>query len=157
MNKITRNITVPISVDRAFHSFVDRLGEWWPAEYTWSQDQLQRIAIEGREGGLCSEVGPYGFRCDWGRVTAFETDRKISFTWQISPQRVPEPDPSRASNVNVSFNGEGAATSITFEHTNFEKHGEGAKQYQEAMASDRGWDYILEQYKAYCERSALRR
>jgi hypothetical protein len=33
-------------------------------------------------------------------------------------------------------------------HTGFERHGEGAEGYAEAMGSEMGWPYILERYRS---------
>jgi len=76
---------VPVPPRRAFEVFVDEFGSWWPAEYSWSGETLVRIAIEPRTGGMCVEVGPHGFRCDWGRVLAYEPPRRLVFSWQIGP------------------------------------------------------------------------
>ena len=154
MNELVKHITVPVSAAQAFDNFVNSLGDWWPPAYTWSQDQLQTITIEGKENGLCTEIGPYGFRCDWGRVLAFEANRRICFTWQISPERVPEPNPEQASVEDVTFTGNDSATQVTLTHRDFEKHGEGATAYQQAMASEQGWEYLLTRYQSYCEHPA---
>ena len=62
---------------------MNELNEWWPKEYTWSQDKLKEIRINGQKDGLCTEIGPYGFRCDWGRVTELTENEKIKLKWQI--------------------------------------------------------------------------
>jgi uncharacterized protein YndB with AHSA1/START domain len=129
--------------ERAFAAFAD-LGTWWPPEYSWAGDVLEEIGIEPREGGHCYELGPHGFRCDWGRVTAWEPPRRLVFTWQIGPQREPAPDPARASEVEVRFE----ATSVTLEHRGFERHGPDHENYRAALASEHGWPYILGRYAA---------
>ena len=122
---------------------------WWPPEYTWAQQSLAEIAIEPAEGGRCYERGPHGFSCDWGRVLAWEPPDRLVFTWQISPQRVPQPDPARSSEVEVRFAAEGAsATRVELEHRHFERHGEGADGYRAAMTSEHGWPLLLERFAA---------
>ncbi len=144
---IQQEIDVEMPLAEAFSRFVDRLGEWWPAEYTWSQDALEEIVIEPREGGLCSEHGPDGFRCDWGRVLRFERPTGLSFSWQIGPGREPVPDRHKASEVEVRFERVGEATTrVALEHRGFERHGEGGEEYSAALSSDQGWPYILERY-----------
>jgi uncharacterized protein YndB with AHSA1/START domain len=143
MEAIQHTVEVPLPRDRAFARFVEHLGEWWPAEYTWSQDVLEAIGIEPREGGMCFERGPHGFRCDWGRVIAFEPPERLVFTWQIGPNRDPVPDDRRASEVEVRFDG---ATQVQLEHRRFERHGEAAEAYRAALASEQGWPYILGRY-----------
>jgi uncharacterized protein YndB with AHSA1/START domain len=140
------SVSVPVAPERAFAAFAEELGAWWPPEYTWSQRVLEDIGIEPGEGGMCFERGPYGFRCDWGRVVAWEPPSRLVFTWQISPSRVPDPDPERASSVEVTFADDGDGTRVELVHGGFELHGEGAESDASAMASEYGWDMILGRY-----------
>jgi uncharacterized protein YndB with AHSA1/START domain len=143
---IRSTVTVPVAPDRAFAAFTDSFGEWWPPEYTWAQHKLEEIGIEPRSGGMCFERGPHGFRCDWGRVVAWEPPGRLVFTWQISPTRVPDPDPDHASEVEVRFEGDGDGTRVELLHSGFERHGDGADTYSAAMGSEYGWDRILARY-----------
>lgn len=152
MGKIAKRLKISISTDRAFQKFVHELNEWWPREYTWSQDKLKKIIIDGRKGGLCTEIGPNGFRIDWGTVTELKESEYISLKWQISPKREPIPNPEKASNLKVSFIENGDSSILDFEHFNFENHGEGYDDYRKMMNSEQGWDYILHNFKTYCER-----
>jgi uncharacterized protein YndB with AHSA1/START domain len=145
---IRRVVTVPLAPESAFALFTGDFARWWPTAYTWAGAALETIGIEPREGGLCFERGPHGFRCDWGRVLAWEPPRRLLFTWQISPQRVPQPDPAQASEVEVVFAPQGDATEVTLAHRHFARHGDGAAGYREGMASPEGWTYILAQYAA---------
>ncbi len=117
------------------------------AEYTWSQEALAAIGIEPRAGGSCFELGPHGFRLDWGRVLAWEPPSRLVFSWQIGPTRVPEPDPARASEVAVHFEPADGGTRVALVHRAFERHGDGAEDYRAAMYSEPGWDYILGRYR----------
>jgi uncharacterized protein YndB with AHSA1/START domain len=143
-------IVVRAAAEDAFARFVDEIGTWWPREYTWSRDVLERMTIEPRVGGHCYELGPHEFRCDWGRVTAIDPPHRIVFTWQISPTRAPEPDPAHASEVEVRFDGgDDGSTKVALEHRHFDRHGDGGPQYREAMSSEMGWRWILQQYAAH--------
>jgi uncharacterized protein YndB with AHSA1/START domain len=143
VNAVTHTLAVDADPERAFTAFAD-LGAWWPPEYTWAGETLQEIGIEPRADGHCYELGPHGFRCDWGRVTAWEPPRRLVFTWQIGPQREPVPDPAKASEVEVRFE----PGSVALEHRGFERHGPDAENYRAALASEHGWPYILERYAA---------
>lgn len=151
MERITKRLKVGISTDAAFRKFVSELNKWWPKEYTWSQDNLKEIRIDGKKNGLCTEIGPHGFRCDWGRVTELNVNKNIELKWQISPKREPVPNPDKASDIKVDFTRDGHSTTIRFEHFNFENHGEGFDDYRKIMDSEQGWDYILNNYKKYCK------
>jgi uncharacterized protein YndB with AHSA1/START domain len=146
---MTHEITAPFPRERAFARFTGEMTSWWPPEYTWAQRSLAEIGIEPREGGSCYELGPHGFRCDWGRVVTCEPPARIAFTWQISPQRVPQPDPAKASIVEVRFEPEGdGATRVALTHRHFARHGEGAEGYEAAMSSPQGWPLLLERFAA---------
>lgn len=147
---VRSSVRVPVSAAEAFRVFTEAFGSWWPAAYTWSGEALETIAIEGEVGGRCFERGPEGFECDWGRVLTWDPPRRVTFTWQISPTRVPEPDPSRASEVDVRFRDGDGGTTVELVHGGFEQHGEGAPGYRDAMGAEHGWPLILEKFAAAC-------
>lgn len=91
---------------------------------------MKDIWIDGKENRLCTEIGPYGFRCDWGRVIKLIENKKIEIKWQINSKREPVPDPNKASDVKVKFVSNEDTTTIELEHLNFENHGNGAKDYR---------------------------
>ena len=79
MEKISREFNLGIAREKAFQKFLNELNAWWPKEYTWSQDKLKEIRIDGQKDGLCTEIGPNGFRCDWGRVTELADNIRIKW------------------------------------------------------------------------------
>ena len=149
VDAIRRETTVDVSPSRAFALFTEDLGAWWPRDYTWGQQALQRIAIEPRDGGRCFEEGPHGFHSDWGRVLACQPPNRLVLTWQIAPDRVPVPDPDRASEVEVNFSPKGdGGTRVELEHRGFERHGDGGAGYRDGMDSPQGWTLLLERFAA---------
>lgn len=148
-DELRHSTTVPASAAAAFERFARGLQVWWPREYTWSGEVLERIEIVPEEGGACYEVGPFGFRCDWGRVLAWEPPGRLVLAWHIAPDRTPEPDPERASEVELCFVEEGEdRTRVELTHRKFHRHGDGGEGYREAMESPGGWEYILNRYAA---------
>jgi uncharacterized protein YndB with AHSA1/START domain len=144
---VRRTLTVAAPRERAFAVFTDGLATWWPREYTWGRDVLETIAIEPREGGRCYERGPHDFQCDWGRVLAWNPPHQLVISWQISPHREPEPNPAKASEVDVRFMAEGpASTRVEFEHRELTRHDEEGMSYRDALNSPEGWTYILDCY-----------
>ncbi|WP_300601255.1 SRPBCC domain-containing protein [Niabella sp.] len=130
-----------------FDLFINRLYSWWPRAYTWAGDTLVNIEIDAVADGWCTETGPLGFRCNWGRLVQVVPGEKLVLLWQISPSRAPEPDPDKASLVQVQFDDAShGATRVTIRHMGFENHGDGAAGYAKAMDSDKGWKYILETF-----------
>ena len=148
-DSLKRVIIVNKPIDEAFDKFV-QLENWWPKEYTWSKEKLEHIFIEPRKDGKCIEKGPFNFECDWGRVINWDPPYGLVFTWQISPNRVPEPNPDKASEVEVNFSEEeNNRTRVELEHRCFSNHGDGAEEYRDALDSDIGWKYILNQYEKH--------
>lgn len=146
---VETTVVVPLPLPRAFDRFARELGDWWPREYTWGQDVLREIGIEPRREGLCFEVGPHGFRCDWGRVLEWDPPHRLRLTWQIGPRREPVPDPARSSAVTVSFASDGdGRTRVELVHDGFERHGPDGAGYRDAMASPEGWPLIVERFAA---------
>lgn len=141
-------LLAPAAADQAFAVFTGSLADWWVREYTWSgPEALAELGIEPRAGGMLYEIGPYGFRCDWGRVLTWDPPRRLVFTWQIGPDRVPLPDPARASEVEVLFQPDGPEqTWVEVEHRYFDRHGAAAEGYREALTA--GWHELLSRYLA---------
>jgi uncharacterized protein YndB with AHSA1/START domain len=141
------DVLVPIAQTEAFRLFAEGFDAWWPREYTWSQQALEGIGLEPRAGGRCTERGPKGFRCDWGRVLEWSPPARLVLSWQIGAQRQPQPNPEHASTIEVVFRPEGSrATRVCVEHRELWRHGEGAAGYRAAMASEQGWKFILQRY-----------
>ena len=149
---IFSEIVTTTSIEDSFSIFVDHLQDWWPREYTWSQQALKRMTIAPYINGHCFETGPYDFRCDWGRVLEFERPFHIAFSWQINPARVPVPDSDKASKVTVMFKTlEDKTVRVRLIHSSFDKHGPEWEEYARAMNSEKGWAFILEKYRQYLE------
>ena len=144
---ILQAVTVPVPVEEAFSAFVG-LARWWPREYTWAADTLEEIGIEPGEGGLCYERGPHDFTCHWGRVLTWEPPTGPVLAWQISPDRVPEPNPAKASEVEIRFHPAGSGTRVELEHRALARHGDAAGAYRQGMASPEGWPHLLDRYAA---------
>lgn len=147
---IHKQIEVDLPNEQAFNAFINEFALWWPKEYTWAKDKLVEISIHPIPGGHCTEKGPNDFRCDWGTVSDVKRGEYITIKWQISPMRVPEPDPRKASEVFISFRMTGdERTTIELRHDQFENHGDGYEKYVKAMNGEQGWDYILTCFAAH--------
>ncbi len=150
---IRHEVTVETTPGDAFAAFTDGIGTWWPPEFTWSGQLLERLVIEPRSGGFCYELGSGGMRLDWGRVAAWEPPQRLSFSWQVGPDRVPEVNPARASQVDVRFEAVGLdRTRVILVHDGWERHGDGGEAYREQFDAARAWPRMLEAYCAVVER-----
>ena len=152
MDSLTTSAEVKLPISDAFDLFINKITLWWPSEYTWSKDALVELTVDPIPNGLCSEIGPNGFRCDWGTVMEITNNRRFSFKWQITASRVPEPNPDKASEVYVLFSEIGSTgTQVQLAHKKFGNHGEGYERYRDAMASASGWPYLLSSFARYAE------
>ncbi|MCM0673909.1 SRPBCC family protein [Micromonospora phytophila] len=147
-------LSVPAPTEQAFAVFSGALTDWWVKEYTWSgPEHLAELGMEPRAGGMLYEIGPYGFRSDWGRVLTWDPPRRLVFTWQIGADRVPVPDPARASEVEALFHPDGPARArVEVEHRHFDRHGEAAEGYRQALTA--GWHELLSRYAMTVTRHA---
>jgi uncharacterized protein YndB with AHSA1/START domain len=150
---IRHEITVDAPRGDAFAAFTDGIATWWPRDYTWSGELLERVGIEPRSGGFCYEIGSGGMRLDWGRVAAWEPPHRLSFSWQVGPGRVPEVNPARASQVEVLFERAGQdRTRVTVVHDGWQRHGEAGAEYRNRFDQDGAWRRMLAAYAQVVER-----
>ena len=138
---------VPLAQPAAFELFIDRLGSWWPREYSWAKDHLQEIGIEPRVDGHCYERRSDGTKSEWGTVLTFARPEHIVFAWQINFDRSFEPSVTLASRVEIRFTAKGPEeTQILLVHRDFPRHGSGWQKYRSNLASKSGWPLILDRY-----------
>lgn len=137
---------VPVNapVDRAFGVFVERCHDWWPWAHRLGQTERVAVVLEPRIGGRWYERTVDGKETDWGSVLEWQPPDRISLSWQIGVGFVPEPDPNRASRVDVVFTAlSPERTRITAVHWEFERHGDGWQSMRDAVSSEGGWPGIL--------------
>ena len=146
MEPIRAQVTVPAPPERAFELFTDGMDSWWPREFSWSQEKLEEIGIEPREGGFAYERGPHGFLVHWGRMTSFDPPQRLVFRWQIAADRTPQPDPEKASAVEVRFTEANGSTRVEVEHGGWERHGDGAREYRDGFEQAGAWPYALKRF-----------
>jgi uncharacterized protein YndB with AHSA1/START domain len=133
------NLTVP--PEAAFEIFTDEFGRWWPPEFSWSGAEL--LTDMGLLDGVLYELGPHGMQWDWGRVLRWEPGRRLVFSWQIGPDRVPVPRAEDATEVEVTFDG----STVTVAHRGWERHGEAGAEYRKNF--ELVWPYALGRFAEY--------
>jgi uncharacterized protein YndB with AHSA1/START domain len=145
---LRQSVTVPLSQESAFELFVDQFSEWWPlSSHHIGQRPAVQAIIEPHAGGRWFERDEARAECDWGRVLAVERPRRILLGWQLSPTFEYDPDPARATEVEVTFEAQGeASTRVTVEHRGFEVHGEAAAAMRDSVAGEGGWAQLLGLY-----------
>lgn len=143
---------VDVSPDVAFRAFFEQFGEWWPAGYTFTVDDLAYIGLEPRAGGRCIERDSAGRELVWGEVLDYQPPERVVFSWWIQPDRTIDSDTARASEVAVRFVDEGTLTRVEFEHRNLARHGEDWEMMRDGLASREGWPILLQFYSDFANR-----
>ena len=106
------------------------------------------VVIDPREGGRWYERAVDGSECDWGYVTALNPPHRIVLARHPDPRFDFDPDPAKATTVEVSFDAEEDGTRVTLEHRGFEVHGSAGAAMREAVGGEGGWSQLLALYRA---------
>jgi uncharacterized protein YndB with AHSA1/START domain len=140
---IRGKITIDVPVDHAFQVFTSSFNTWWPHEFHIGQTDIAEAIIEPRKGGRWYERGIDGSECDWGRVLVWEPPHRLVITWQINGRWQFDPDPTRASEVEVLFSADGPEqTTVQLTHQYFDRL-EGGQAIHEAMRDEGNWSALL--------------
>jgi uncharacterized protein YndB with AHSA1/START domain len=144
---VRREITVNAAPERAFEVFTARFDTWWPIEsHHIGATMATEVIMEPRSGGRWFERDADGNECDWGYVTEFEPPGRLLLAWHLTPEFEFDPDPDKATDVEVTFTAVDGGTLVALEHRGFEKHGLTGAQMRESVAAPGGWADLLEMY-----------
>jgi uncharacterized protein YndB with AHSA1/START domain len=146
---VTSSVLVALQPDAAFELFTDRFSDWWPKDSHHIADaDAADVFLEPRAGGRWYERAEDGAECDWGTVLEVDRPQRIVLAWHLTPEWRYDPDPAKATQVEVSFIAEeDSATRVTLEHSGFEIHGEAGAAMRESVGGDGGWAQLMELYK----------
>ncbi|MDF2697125.1 MAG: hypothetical protein K0S65_5508 [Labilithrix sp.] len=143
-NVVKKSVTVNAPIQHAFDVFTRRIDLWWPRTHRIGKAEMKEAVLEGREGGRWFERGVDGGECEWGRVLSWEPPARVALSWHIDANWAYEPDPARASRVDVTFTDEGnGRTRVDLTHSGLDRH-LGWEKVREAVASPGGWSGLLE-------------
>ncbi len=149
---VRKSIRVQAPIERAFSVFVEQMETWWPATHHIGKTPFEAIFVEPRVGGRWYERDVNGKLTDWGKVLAWDPPRRVSLSWHVGPghdqpEWVCDPDPARASEVEIRFTAEGPRPPLVqLEHSKLERHGEGYQQLRAIFDGPGAWEHILELY-----------
>jgi uncharacterized protein YndB with AHSA1/START domain len=147
---VRASITVDAPVERAFTVFTDDIDSWWNPDHHIIEAPLDKMVFEPRAGGRIVDVGTDGSECPWSRVLVYEPPTRVVFSWDINLQWKLETDPSKASEIEVTFTPEGPErTRVELEHRHLDRHGDGWEAMRDAIGSPGGWDGGLELFAKY--------
>jgi DNA-binding transcriptional ArsR family regulator/uncharacterized protein YndB with AHSA1/START domain len=153
---VTTSVVVEVPRVQAFEFFI-RQEAWWPATtHHLAEPPGETVILEPFVGGRWFERGHDGQECDWGTVLVWEPPRRIVVTWQVGPGWVYEPDPAKASEIEVRFLAESQQrTCIEFEHRHLERYGEQAERMRAILAAPTGAAGVLRAYVARLEEARV--
>ena len=144
---IRKTLTVRAAPEKAWTVFTDGINRWWPKTHHIGPSPLVGAVIEPRAGGRWYGAHEDGIERPWGRVLVWEPPKRLVLDWQISHEWGFDPD--LHTDVEVVFTALGEAeTRIDFEHRGLERFGDSQKAVETRTSMTRGWDAILESYRA---------
>jgi hypothetical protein len=144
---VRKSVCVRVSQELAFSVFVEQMETWWPPDHHIGAEPFQSIFVEPRVGGRWYERNAKGEACDWGKVWAWEPPSRVSLSWHLGPDWKFDPDMAKASEVEIRFVAEGAAsTLVELEHRGLERHGEGYEQLRAMLDSPNAWAMTLVEF-----------
>jgi uncharacterized protein YndB with AHSA1/START domain len=142
-----RSVTVQAPPDRAFHVFTAGFATWWPlATHHIGANVATEAIMEPHAGGRWFERDAEGNECDWGYVTEFDPPHRVLLAWHLTPEWQFDPDPAKATEVEVTFTPADGGTLVELEHRGFERHGEPGAKMREAVSAPGGWADLLQMY-----------
>ena len=152
---VRKTVTVEAPQERAFGVFTEGFSSWWPMESHHIGEQMATsVVIEPRAGGRWFERAADGAECDWGRVLEWEPPGRVLLAWHLGPDFRYDPDPAKATEIEVQFIAEGPSTTrVELVHRGFEVHGERAEEMRAPIDSENGWSGLLQMYVAEAAKS----
>jgi uncharacterized protein YndB with AHSA1/START domain len=146
-NVVQKALNVNLPVERVFAAFTQDIARWWPATHHIGKQPFVEVLVEPRVGGRWFERAADGSECEWGRVLAWEPPHRVVFSWHLQADWKFDPDPEKASEVEIRFFAEGAAkTRLELEHRKLERHGASWEQVRAGVDAPRGWTFVLENF-----------
>jgi hypothetical protein len=142
-----KSITVRAPVAHAFKVFTERFDTWWPRSHHIGKVEPFTAMIEPREGGRWYERGGDGTECDWGKVLVYAPPTHVAVSWHLDATYTYDPNPARASRVDVTFHDEGnGITRVELVHSQLDRHGGDWEKLRSGVASPNGWGGIMDTY-----------
>jgi uncharacterized protein YndB with AHSA1/START domain len=144
---VRRSVTVNASPERAFEVFTAGFSSWWPlASHHIGKTAATEVVIEPRAGGRWFERDADGNECNWGLVHEFDPPSRLVLAWHLTPEWGYDPDPEKATEVEVTFTPVDGGTLVELEHRGFETHGATGTSMRDAVSAPGGWGDLMEMY-----------
>ena len=139
MEPLVMEFKVACSPTRAFALWATETTAWWPSSHSVSGDPQLTVTFEPRAGGRVYERTPEGAEHDWGRVLLWEPPRRLAYLWHLRQDR------RDATEVEITFAGEGDTTTVTIVHRGWERLGARGSDLRDR--NRQGWAGLLPRYQ----------
>jgi uncharacterized protein YndB with AHSA1/START domain len=144
---VTTSVVVEAPIERAFEVFTAEMSAWWSPDHHLIQGELAEMVVEPFAGGRIYDRSVDGSECCWPRVLAYERPTRFVFSWDVWPKWEIEPDPAKASEVEIRFVAQAPErTLVELEHRHLERHGDGWEGMRDAVRSPGGWPVGMERF-----------
>lgn len=156
-DEIVRHVDVPVTPIVAWDLFANHFPAWWPREHCFCGEAALDTVFIDLVAMVWGEITLSGERRTWGKVLAYEPGGILSLGWQmdatISPW-VPEPDPGRASLIDIAFKPQHGGARVTLRHHGFARQGEPhAQAMRDVMIGLDRWREWLDLFRRFVARS----
>ena len=146
---VRKSVVVNAPIAHTFKIFTERFDSWWPRTHHIGKVEPYTAIMEPRVGGRWFERGADGTECDWGRVLVYAPPQRVAVSWHLGSDFQYDPDPSRASRVDVTFEDLGGGkTRVELVHSQLDRHGAGWEKLRDSVGSQGGWGGIMETFRA---------
>jgi uncharacterized protein YndB with AHSA1/START domain len=146
---VRKAVLVNAPLAHAFMVFTQKFDTWWPRTHHIGKAEPFTAILEPRTGGRWYERGGDGSECEWGRVLEYSPPTRVVVSWHLGPDFAYDPDPSKASRVEVTFRDEGnGRTRVELVHSQLDRHGAGWEKVRDSVGSQGGWGGIMEMFAA---------
>jgi uncharacterized protein YndB with AHSA1/START domain len=141
---VRRSVTVAAGAQRAFEVFTAGINRWWPKSHGIGATPVLESVIEPFEGGRWYSRHEDGSEVVVGHVRVWQPPERLVVSWEISADWKPDARVALASEVELRFIAESAAsTRVELEHRNFERMGAAAGEKMRKDVNG-GWPTLLE-------------
>ena len=130
---------VACSPAHAFDTWASKTSMWWPRSPLHVVGPGPGVTFESRPGGRIYERTPDGTEHNWGEVLAWEPPRRLAYLWHLGTDR------GRATEVDISFTGGDAGTTVTIVHRGWERLGPDGPAWRQRNLG--GWSGLLSHYR----------